>query len=81
MTPKDALGLIIRVAGLAFILFAVLDLGHLLAVALGLPLPPARYSSATVLAGAGFWVVLGVLLLASASAIARLLYGRDRSPG
>jgi len=77
MTPKDSLGLIVRVAGLGFILCGVMDLVHLLVAALGVPIAAKSFTPIVVLVAAGIWFALGLLLIVSARPLMRLMYGRD----
>ena len=78
MKPRDAFGVIVRAAGLGFLIAAVMDLGHLAIEYFGLP-THSSYQPALVLTAAGFWIVLGLALLAGAPLIVRLVYGQDRS--
>jgi hypothetical protein len=78
MKPRDAFGVIVRAAGLGFFIAGVLDLGHLAIEYLGLPIH-SGYQPALVLTAAGFWIVLGLALLAGAPLIVRLIYGQNDS--
>jgi hypothetical protein len=78
MMPKDALGLVVRVAGLGFILCGIMDLVHLVVAALGVPLTAKSITPIVVLVAAGVWFALGLLLIVSAKPLMRLMYGRDR---
>ena len=75
MTVKDVFGLIVRLAGLVFIICALFDLSFLLKVWLGLPLPAGHLPSDVFIA-TGLYSIVGVVLLACANLITRLVYGR-----
>jgi len=77
MTVEDLFGLAVRLAGLTFIVFGVFDAFHVVATALGLPLP-SSHTLAEVIAGTALWLVLGLVLLVSADAIARFAYRNRR---
>jgi hypothetical protein len=78
MKARDAFGVVVRAAGFGFLLAGFLDLLYLAAEVLGLPVregyPPER-----VLTAAGIWALLGLAVLACASRIVSLIYGRDNS--
>ena len=78
MKPRDAFGVIVRAAGFGFLLAALIDLAHVAAQLLGLPIrtttPPEL-----VLTSAGLWFVLGVAVLVGASRIVSLIYGKDNA--
>ena len=76
MKPRDALGVIVRAAGLGLILAGIFDLGHLAIELVGLP---SMYPLPVTLAAAAFWIVLGLGVLVAASTIIRLIYGPDKS--
>jgi hypothetical protein len=79
MTAEDLFGLIVRLAGLMFILFGLADLFHAVAAAAGVPIP-APFGVNTVLVAAAGWVVVGVVLFGGADAITRLAYRKRRNP-
>ena len=74
MTARDWYGLAVRLAGLAFFVFALFDVVHVLSQQLGLPLP-SRYSATADAIAAGFFFVLGLFLTFAAGALTRLTYG------
>ena len=78
MKPRDAFGVIVRAAGFGFVMAGLIDLGHVVVEFLGLPIN-SNYPPAVDLTAAGFWMVLGVAVLAGASRIVRLIYGREDS--
>ena len=78
MKPRDAFGVIVRAAGFGFVLAGLIDLGHVAVEWLGFPVH-SNYPAALALTAAGFWLVLGLAVLAGASLIVRLIYGQDNS--
>ena len=77
MTPRDLLGVFVRLAGLGLILFAVFDIYHVVAKTLGM-----QTSSAVPVGigaqGAIVFSVLGLCIVAGARFIVRLAYWSDR---
>jgi hypothetical protein len=69
---------LVRAAGFGCLLAGLIDLGHVAFELLGLPIH-SNYPVALTLTAVSFWSVLGLLLLAGASLIVRLVYGRDNS--
>ena len=78
MRPRDAFGVIVRAAGFGCVLAGVIDLGHVAVESLGLPIH-SNYLAVVTLTAAGFWMLLGLAVLAGASLIVRLVYGREGS--
>ncbi len=73
MTPKELLGVFVRLAGLGLLLFAVFDLYYVVMKTLGIPtsstVPVTRDEQ-----GAGVYLVLGICILAGAKWIVRVAY-------
>jgi hypothetical protein len=78
MKPSDAFGVIVRVAGLGFLLASIIDLAHLAFERLGLPVS-SSYQRGPIATAAGFYFVVGIALIAGAGLITRLIYGRNDS--
>jgi hypothetical protein len=76
MTVKDIFGLIVRIAGMTFIVFGLFDLVRVVATLVGLPMQ-SRYSVQVDATAAVFYFIFGVAFLVSAKLITRLVYGRD----
>jgi uncharacterized membrane protein len=77
VTVKDVFGLIVRVAGLALILLALLDGTAAVLHLIGLSSHPE--STATKVAAAGAcYLLVGVLVVILADPITRLAYGRTK---
>jgi hypothetical protein len=77
MSVEDMFAMFVRLGGLTCVVFAVFDLVHVGALALGLPYP-SRYGFVPDLLGAAVWGMVGVALLLGAGLITRLAYGRQR---
>jgi hypothetical protein len=73
MSPPDVYGLVARIGGLVFWVFAAFDLVHALASYFHVPIP-AKYSVSTDVVVAATWVVLGIALTLCADALTRLAY-------
>ena len=77
MKARDAFGVIVRAAGFGFVLAGVIDLAHLAIEALGLPVRTSVPAD-RILTAAGVWIILGLAVLAGASGIVALIYGRAK---
>jgi hypothetical protein len=75
MNPKDWLDLLIRISGLAFLLFATFDVFYILAKIFGIPTGSNLSVSADIFAGL-FFMILGLGILSCAKLIVRLAYWR-----
>jgi hypothetical protein len=75
MSPRDLLGVAVRLAGLGCLLFAVFFLYNLVARAAGIPTSthPVSYEVQGLL----LWLALGLCILAGARLIVRLAYWGD----
>jgi len=76
MKARDAFGVIVRTAGFGCVLVGLLGLVSVAVEALGLPVGATR-PAGHVLTLAGIWMLMGLVVLAGASRIVSLIYGRD----
>jgi hypothetical protein len=79
MSPRDLLGIVVRATGLAFILFGLFDLFHIIAKVLGVGIYP-QFSAGIEALGFLFWSVCGVVLVVFANEIVRFAYWREPLP-
>jgi hypothetical protein len=77
MNARDFYGLIVRIAGSAFVVFALFDLVRAASTGLGFPLGSTDPVSNDLI-GAFEWGVIGVAMLIAAERIVRLVYGRPK---
>ncbi len=77
MAVREVFGLIVRVAGFAFVIAGLLDWMHVAMSQLGLPIS-SRYPAAVIATSGAFYLLLGVVLLFAAEPITRAVYGRNR---
>ena len=78
MKARDLYGLLVRVAGLVFIAFAVFDLTHLIALMIGMQMA-SQYPASVLALATGIYLVVGLVLTFGAGSLTRLVYGRDNS--
>jgi hypothetical protein len=76
MTAKDLLGVLIRAAGLGLIGCGLIDLGHLVTRGLGLS-GTAQYPAAVLATAMAVWFILGLVIIAAADLVVRLVYRRS----
>jgi hypothetical protein len=76
MSAKDIFALIVRLAGLGFVIAGVLDVLGMLATVAGIPTGHTTPIPVIGLAAIEYFVI-GLVLLVTAKAITRLVYGRD----
>jgi phosphotransferase system glucose/maltose/N-acetylglucosamine-specific IIC component len=74
MTPKNILGLVVRLAGLASIFAGLLDIAHVVFVSLGFP-TIRTYPTSGAAAAAAIYLTIGAVVFFAARWIARLAYG------
>jgi hypothetical protein len=74
MTARDLYGLVVRIAGLSFLVLALFDAAHWAIKKLGLPMP-SPYTAETDAVAAAFFLALGFLFTFGAGALTRLAYG------
>jgi hypothetical protein len=78
MTPRDVLGLLVRITGLSFILCSLFDVYWIVVAGLGLHTNAPDVLSRGV-HGFAFFLIVGVLILLGAKRIVRLAYW-DETP-
>jgi hypothetical protein len=77
MRPRDLFGVVVRTIGLGFVAAALLDAVGAGMRLMGLP-GHSNYAMDAILFSLVSYAGLGVLFLASADFIVRIVYGRDR---
>jgi len=80
MTPRDLLGVFVRLAGLGLILFALFDLYYVVVKTLGIPTMSTVPLGIDV-RGAIVYSISGLCIVSGARLIVRLAYWRDGSEG
>ena len=80
MSPRDLLGILVRATGLAFILFGLFDLFHLVAKILGLGTYYSQFSAGLVALAFLVWSVAGLAIIVFAKEIVRFAYWREPPP-
>lgn len=76
MKPRDLFGVLVRFAGLGFIIFAMFDFYYVVVKSLGLS-TASRVPIGEDIRGTMFYLVLGLILLLGAKLVVRLVYGPD----
>ena len=74
MTSRELYCLAVRLGGLVFWVFGAFALVHIIALPLGMPLPP-RFSLSTAVVTFASWVVLGFAATFGANALTRFVHG------
>jgi hypothetical protein len=74
MEPRQLFGVIVRVGGLAFLIFSIADFVHAVAHLAHLSIP-SKYSTAETLWAACFYLAVGIVLVRGAEWIVRFAYG------
>lgn len=74
MQPRQLFGVIVRVGGLVFLIFSMMDIIHVIAHLAGLSIP-SKFSAAESLWAACFYFALGIVLIRGAEWIVRFAYG------
>jgi hypothetical protein len=77
MTARDLYGLVVRIAGLVFLVLAFFDASHWAIKQLGLPMP-SPYAAGTDAVAAGCFLAIGLLLTFGAGLLTQLAYGRPK---
>lgn len=77
VTMRDIYGLAVRLGGLVCWVFALFALIHVLALAIGVPLPSKYPLKVDVLIGLG-WLITGLVLTFAADPITALAYRQKR---
>lgn len=78
MKAQDAFGVIVRAAGFGCVLAGILNLLYSVTEIFGLVFRPGL-PAGRILTGAAIWILVGLAVLAGASRIVSLIYGRDNS--
>ena len=76
MTPRDALGVLIRAGGVTCLILGMFDLLGVLALAIGLPMAPG-HEVPRMLTGAALYGAGGIAVLIAAGPLTRLRYRGD----
>jgi hypothetical protein len=76
MTPRDLLGVFVRLAGLGMLLIGIFDFYYVVVKTLGLPTASTLPVSRSIL-GAITYSVLGLCIIACARLIVRFAYWQD----
>ena len=76
MKPRDLFGVLVRFAGLGFLLLCMFDLYYVEVKSLGLP-TASRLTLGEDIRGVIFYLSLGLILFVGAKVIVRLAYGPD----
>jgi hypothetical protein len=77
MSPRELYGLVTRLTGLAFLIFAAFAFVHALATGFRLPFPSSHPASEDLLT-AIIWLILGLILTLGAERLTRLAYGAEK---
>lgn len=78
MTTRDIYGLVARIGGLVFWVFAAGDFIRVIAMLLRLPMQ-SQYSLTADAVGGVAWALLGTVLTFGAEWLTRLVYGKAQS--
>ena len=78
MTAEDLFGLVVRIAGITFISFALFDSVHVMALLTGLPIP-SRYPLLRDITVAECYLAFGLVLFMGAEPITRFAYRHRRN--
>jgi len=74
MSPRELYGLVTRIGGLVFLIFAVFAFVHALATWFRLPFPSPHPAAEDLLA-AIVWLILGLILTLGSEMLTRFAYG------
>ncbi|MBU6418168.1 MAG: hypothetical protein KGQ79_00370 [Proteobacteria bacterium] len=76
MSPRDLLGVLVRLGGIAFVIFGIGDLIIAIARLSGVHLNP-YHTWQDGMIGGGFWLLIGAGLLCGADHVVKLAYPRN----
>ena len=80
MSPRDLLEVVVRATGLAFILFGLFDLFHLVAKITGLNTYYSQFPADLAALAFVVWSVAGLAIIVFAKEIVRFAYWREPPP-